>query len=78
VVRQDPDEGYAGGDIEYAAAERHAYERVPEGYLERYHEGSHDRGVPVELIESEEDARASEDDPWVENMAVAEGVLTDD
>ena len=57
VVRQDLDEEYDGGAVEYSAAELYAHRQVREVYVERYHEGSHDRGVPAEMIESEEDAR---------------------
>ncbi|WP_136688063.1 nitric-oxide reductase large subunit [Halorhabdus amylolytica] len=57
VVEQDMSEGYGGGDIEYSAAELYAHEQVREEYVERYHEGSHERGVPEGMIESPEDAR---------------------
>ncbi|GAB3312485.1 cbb3-type cytochrome c oxidase subunit I [Haloplanus salinarum] len=57
VVKQDLDGEYGGGDIEYSAAELYAHEQVREEYVERYHEGSHERGVPEGMIDSEEDAR---------------------
>ncbi|MFC6976950.1 nitric-oxide reductase large subunit [Halomicroarcula sp. GCM10025709] len=57
VVKQDLDDQYDGGDIQYTAAELYAHEQVREEYVERYHEGSHERGVPVEMIDSEADAR---------------------
>ncbi|WP_324760805.1 nitric-oxide reductase large subunit [Haloarcula montana] len=57
VVRQDLDDKYDGGDIQYSAAELFAHKQVREEYVERYHEGSHERGVPVEMIDSEADAR---------------------
>ena len=57
VVKQDLDDQYDGGDIQYTAAELYAHEQVREEYVERYHDGSHERGVPVEMIDSEADAR---------------------
>ena len=61
VVRQDLDEEYDGGAVEYSTAELYAHEQVREVYVERYHEGSHDRGVPAGMIESADDARAFAD-----------------
>ncbi|MFD1571426.1 nitric-oxide reductase large subunit [Halorubrum laminariae] len=57
VVRTDLDSGYDGGTVEYSPAELYAHQQVREEYVERYHEGSHDRGVPAGMIESEDDAR---------------------
>ncbi|MFC7078708.1 nitric-oxide reductase large subunit [Haloarcula halophila] len=57
VVRQDLDDQYDGGDIQYSAAELFAHKQVREEYVERYHEGSHERGVPEGMIDSEADAR---------------------
>jgi len=57
VVKSDLDGEYGGGPIEYSAAELYAHEQVREVYVERYHEGSHERGVPEGMIETEEDAR---------------------
>jgi nitric oxide reductase subunit B len=57
VVREDLESTYDGGPIRYSAAEAYAHERVREVYVERYHEGSHARGVPEGMIESEEGAR---------------------
>ncbi|NHN42773.1 cytochrome B [Halorubellus sp. JP-L1] len=56
-VKADLESDYDGGTIEYSAAELYAHEQVREEYVERYNEGSHDRGVPEGMIESEEDAR---------------------
>ncbi|WP_302081799.1 nitric-oxide reductase large subunit [Salinibaculum rarum] len=56
TVEGDLDTNYEGGTIDYTAAELHAHEQVREEYVQRYHEGSHERGVPVEMIDSEEDA----------------------
>jgi nitric oxide reductase subunit B len=56
IVRQDLDGEYDGGPIEYSAAEVYAHERVREVYVRRYHEGSHERGVPVDMIDSETEA----------------------
>ncbi|MCU4716941.1 nitric-oxide reductase large subunit [Halapricum hydrolyticum] len=57
VVKQDLDSGYDGGDIEYSPAERYAHEQIQEVYVERYHEGSSERGIPSEMIDSEAGAR---------------------
>ena len=57
IVEQDMSEAYDGDDIEYSSAELYAHEQVREEYVERYHEGSHERGVPEGMIESAEDAR---------------------
>lgn len=62
IVRDELDQSHDGGDVvEYSAAELYAHERVRETYVERYHEGDHDRGVPVEMIGSEEEAEAFAD-----------------
>ncbi|MBX0297114.1 nitric-oxide reductase large subunit [Haloarcula nitratireducens] len=57
IVRTDLDGGYDGGNIEYSQAELYAHTQVREEYVERYHEGSHERGVPEGMIESEAEAR---------------------
>ncbi|WP_135824671.1 nitric-oxide reductase large subunit [Halorussus ruber] len=56
AVKGDLTDGTPGGQIEYTAAEAYAHEQVQQVYVERYHEGSHERGVPAEMIESEEEA----------------------
>jgi nitric oxide reductase subunit B len=56
VVEADLDGSYDGGNIEYSAAELYAHQQVRETYVERYHEGSHERGVPVDMIDSAEEA----------------------
>jgi len=61
VVEDDLDGSYDGGNIEYSAAELYAHEQVRETYVDRYHEGSHARGVPVDMIDSEEEAQAFAD-----------------
>jgi len=57
VVKQDLDGRYDGGDIEYSPAELYAHQQVRDVYVERYHEGDHERGVPEGMIDSEADAR---------------------
>ncbi|MFC7140195.1 nitric-oxide reductase large subunit [Halosimplex aquaticum] len=57
VVQNDLDGAYDGGAIEYSAAEAYAHRQVRQEYVERYHEGSHERGVPADMIDSEEEAR---------------------
>ncbi|WP_017344183.1 nitric-oxide reductase large subunit [Halorubrum sp. T3] len=57
LVRDELDASHDGSDtVRYSAAELYAHERVRETYVERYHEGDHDRGVPVEMIGSAEEA----------------------
>ena len=56
-VKQDLSGEYEGGNIEYSAAELYAHQQVRQEYVERYHEGSHERGVPEGMIDSEADAR---------------------
>ncbi|WP_411968855.1 nitric-oxide reductase large subunit [Haloferax sp. YSSS75] len=56
VVETDLDTEFDGGAIQYSAAEAYAHEQVREEYVERYHEGDHERGVPAEMIDSEADA----------------------
>ncbi|WP_323677889.1 cbb3-type cytochrome c oxidase subunit I [Halorubellus sp. PRR65] len=57
-VQRDLDSG-AGTDgvVRYSAAEAYAHERVREVYVERYHEGSDERGVPEGMIATEDAAR---------------------
>jgi nitric oxide reductase subunit B len=57
AVRAQLDDGDPGERIEYSAAEAYAHEQVREVYVERYHDGSPERGVPAGMIESEEEAR---------------------
>jgi nitric oxide reductase subunit B len=57
LVESDLDQRYDGGPIEYSAAEAYAHERVRETYVERYHEGAAERGVPAGMISSAEEAR---------------------
>jgi len=59
AVEQDLDGAYdgSGDSIEYSAAELYAHEQVRAEYVDRYHDGSHERGVPVDMIDSERDAR---------------------
>ncbi|WP_254532588.1 nitric-oxide reductase large subunit [Natrinema gelatinilyticum] len=42
---------------EHSEAEAYAHEQVRQEFVDRYHEGSRERGVPAEAIESETDAR---------------------
>jgi len=42
--------------IEYSAAEVYAHDQVREEYVERYHEGEAERGVPASMIDSEAEA----------------------
>lgn len=57
LVRDELDTAHDGsGVVEYSAAEAYAHEQVRETYVERYHEGDHDRGVPVGMIDSAEEA----------------------
>ncbi|MFC3959461.1 nitric-oxide reductase large subunit [Halovivax cerinus] len=59
LVREDLDGTIDDGaeTIEYSAAETDAHEQVRETYVERYHEGALDRGVPADFVDSADDAR---------------------
>ncbi|RDI70087.1 nitric-oxide reductase large subunit [Halopelagius longus] len=45
------------GTVEYSAAEVYAHQQVRQDYVERYHEGSAEHGVPANMIDSEEEAK---------------------
>ncbi|WP_423747556.1 cbb3-type cytochrome c oxidase subunit I (plasmid) [Haladaptatus sp. SPP-AMP-3] len=45
-----------GSTIQYSAAEVYAHRRIREQYIERYHEGDPDRGIPTGFIETPEQA----------------------
>lgn len=47
----------SGPDAEYSAAEAHAHRQVRQEYVERYHEGDLDRGIPANFLDSTEQAR---------------------
>lgn len=55
-VRRELDAA-SGPDVEYSAAEVHAHKRIREEYVERYHEGDLDRGIPAEFLNTIEQAR---------------------
>ncbi|WP_267643783.1 nitric-oxide reductase large subunit [Haloarchaeobius amylolyticus] len=57
VVKTDLDDGSVDETIHYSAAEVYAHQQVREVYVERYHEGSAERGVPEGMVASEEEAR---------------------
>ncbi|WP_226010226.1 nitric-oxide reductase large subunit [Halomicrobium salinisoli] len=57
AVQSDLDRQYDGGPVEYTAAEAYAHEQVRQTYVERYHEGDAERGVPVDMIDSEAEAQ---------------------
>ncbi len=52
LVRDDLDEQFTEGTetIEYSAAEAYAHEQIREEYVERYHEGELERGVPADFV----------------------------
>ncbi|MDS0279928.1 cbb3-type cytochrome c oxidase subunit I [Halomicroarcula sp. S1AR25-4] len=56
-VEQRLDRQGSGDVVEYSAAEVYAHQQIREEYVERYHEGSHERGVPEGMIASEDAAR---------------------
>jgi nitric oxide reductase subunit B len=55
-VETDLDDAGGGDTVTYSEAEVYAHEQVREVYVERYHEGSAERGVPAGMIGSEEEA----------------------
>ena len=59
-VQQDPESRAASDERRYSEAERCAHDQVRRTYVERYHEGDAERGVPAGMVESEEEAEESE------------------
>ncbi|MFB6125987.1 MAG: nitric-oxide reductase large subunit [Halolamina sp.] len=57
AVESDLSEGTVGETIRYSAAEAYAHRQVRADYVDRYHEGSDEHGVPEGMIASEEAAR---------------------
>lgn len=55
-VRRELD-ATSGPDAAYSAAEAHAHRRVRREYVERYHDGDLDRGIPAGFLDSAEQAR---------------------
>jgi len=53
-VQQDPESRAASDERRYSEAERCAHDQVRRTYVERYHEGDAERGVPTGMVESEE------------------------
>ncbi len=56
-VENELDSGSTGDTVRYSAAELYAHRQVRQEYVERYHEGDTERGVPAGMIDSEEEAR---------------------
>lgn len=57
VVQRELSEGSFGNTFELTAAEVYAHEQVREAYVERYHEGSPEHGIPEGFVATEEGAR---------------------
>lgn len=59
LVRDDLDESFDrdAETIEYSAAKVYAHQQVRDVFVQRYHDGSLDRGVPADFVGSEEEAR---------------------
>ncbi|QCC58755.1 cbb3-type cytochrome c oxidase subunit I [Natrinema thermotolerans] len=55
-VRQELQGSEYGSQVQYSAAEVYAHQQVREDYVERYHEGDRERGIPAGQIESAEEA----------------------
>jgi nitric oxide reductase subunit B len=57
-VRSELDASEGGeGVVRYSAAEQYAHEQVRELYVERYHEGAREHGLPANYIDDEGEAR---------------------
>jgi len=56
-IESELDQPGSGGTIQYSAAEVYAHQQVRAEYVQRYHEGSAERGVPEGMIGSAEEAR---------------------
>ena len=57
IVESELDSSTLQEQPQYSAAEVYAHQQVRQVYVERYHEGARDRGVPAGMIDSEEEAR---------------------
>ncbi|WP_424017791.1 nitric-oxide reductase large subunit [Halorientalis pallida] len=57
TVQSELEGSRAGNVVQYSAAEAYAHQQVRQEYVERYHEGEPHRGVPADMIDSEERAR---------------------
>ncbi|AQL43409.1 cytochrome B [Halorientalis sp. IM1011] len=58
TVQSELEKSESGSDVvRYSAAELYAHEQVRGEYVQRYHEGEPHRGVPADMIDSEERAR---------------------
>ncbi|WP_440009923.1 nitric-oxide reductase large subunit [Halomicrococcus sp. SG-WS-1] len=57
IVKTDLDEGTIRGTAQYSAAEVYAHRQVRQVYVDRYHDGARERGVPADMIGDEQDAR---------------------
>ncbi|MFB6270836.1 MAG: nitric-oxide reductase large subunit [Halobacterium sp.] len=77
-VTADLDRTIAGETAQYSAAEVYAHEQVREVYVQRYHEGASERGVPEGMVESAADARRFADFAmWTALVSHAERPGTD-
>ena len=61
AIERELDRPGGDGNVNYSAAELYAHREVRDLYVERYHEGSPERGVPEGMIGSAEDAEAFAD-----------------
>ncbi|WP_049947535.1 nitric-oxide reductase large subunit [Candidatus Halobonum tyrrellensis] len=57
TVERQLSNGELGDTVRLTAAEAYAYERVREAYVERYHGGARDHGIPAGFVDSPEEAR---------------------
>ncbi|WP_458207846.1 nitric-oxide reductase large subunit [Haladaptatus sp. NG-SE-30] len=57
TVRTELEASEPGDQVQYSAAELYAHKQLRQEYVERYHDGELERGIPAETIESEEEAR---------------------
>ncbi|WP_440990257.1 nitric-oxide reductase large subunit [Haloarchaeobius baliensis] len=57
LVRSDLADGTVDDRIRYSTAELYAHQQVRDVYVERYHEGARERGVPADTIDSAAEAR---------------------
>jgi nitric oxide reductase subunit B len=55
-VEADLSDGPSEGVIQYSAAEAYAHQQVRQEYVERYHEGAPERGVPEGMLGTEDEA----------------------
>ncbi|MFC7045947.1 nitric-oxide reductase large subunit [Halobacteriaceae archaeon GCM10025711] len=56
TVKEELQSSTSGQHVEYSAAELYAHEQVRQDYVERYHEGDREAGIPAGTVETSDEA----------------------